>query len=121
MTDPSIGELDRRLNSTVVALGARIDDTMRQVGSDLSRHERRVSDLESHGRSSTATNDAKYVNDALYLRDLAETKKDHSELVAEVRSLKLTLDNNRRLVLTSLVLPVLVALIVFFLTTQVNR
>lgn len=110
MTDLTPGELGRRM-----------DDVVRQVGVDLTRSEARLSNLESEFRTNSTNNDQKFVGSALYARDLAETRKDMAELQADLKDLKSTLDNNRRLVLTSLVLPVVVALIVFFLTTQVNR
>lgn len=109
MTDPTAGELGRRL-----------DDVVKQFALDMTRYEARVSNLESDNRTVSASNDAKFVSLGIYSRDLAETRKDYNDLVNEVRSLKATLDNNRRLVLTSLVLPVLGALIVFFLTTGVK-
>lgn len=110
MTDPSPSELGRRL-----------DDTIRQFGLDMTRTEKRLGDVESEVRSGSAQADGKYVSQGLYSRDHAEIRTDIAEIRADFKDLKATLDNNRRLVLTSLVLPVVVALIVFFLTTQAGR
>lgn len=109
MTEPSNAELSHR-----------IAEVVRLTGIDMTRMEQRLATVESEQRTSIATADSKYVSREVYNNAIADLKTDVADQKVELKELKTTLDNNRRLVLTSLVMPIIVALFVAYVLTQVN-